>query len=115
MSLTFVQAHAQTFRKDTIGRDNHRVHWEFEKGSVFQRTKAQIIQEVDETLVLLGITRTVLADRMNIQASAVTQSLAPDKGIQFTTLIRMADALDCDVEVNFVRRPALKEAQAEDV
>lgn len=115
MSLIFLQEQAKTFRQATVGRDNHRVHWEFEEGGVFARTKAQIIQEVDETLVLFGLTRALLADRMNIQASAVTQSLAPDKGIQFTTLIRMADALDCDVEVNFVRRTTLKEAMCEDV
>ena len=84
--------------------DYNRMRWPFEEGTLFKVTKSQIVREVDETLQLLGWTRLALAEKMEVQASAVTQSLQVDKGLQLTTLIRMADAMDCDVEVNFVRR-----------
>lgn len=71
---------------------------------LFRQFKKQVVQEVQETLDLLGMTRNALAKKMNILPSAVTQSLAEDKGLQLTTLVRMADALDCDIEVNFIRR-----------
>ena len=92
-------------KERTKPTDYNRNHWEFEAGTLFQRSKEQIITEVDETLKLLGWTRLALAKQMHIQPSAVTQSLAVDKGLQLTTLIRMADAMNCDVEVNFIRRP----------
>lgn len=66
--------------------------------------KRQVVKEVQETLEVLGLTRNALAKRMNILPSAVTQSLAIDKGLQLTTLVRMADALNCDIEINFIRR-----------
>lgn len=84
--------------------NNHRTHWPFEEGNLFKVSKEQIIREVEETLSLLGLSRLMLARRMNVQPSAVTQSLATDKGLQLTTLVRMADALGCDIEVNFIRR-----------
>ena len=80
---------------------------------MFKHTKEQIIAEVDTMLDMLDMTRLALARRMNVQGSAVTQSLAVDKGLQLTTLVRMADALGCDVEVNFIRRSPVVIAQAE--
>lgn len=71
---------------------------------LFLQFKRQVVKEVQETLNLLGMTRNALAKKMKILPSAVTQSLAEDKGLQLTTLVRMADALDCDIEVNFIRR-----------
>ena len=111
--LTWRTATALVVRKGP--RDNNRVHWDFEEGNLFKQSKEQIIEEVDETLKLLGWTRLALAQKMSVQPSAVTQSLDPDKGLQLTTLIRMADAMGCDLEVNFIRRPSIKIAVAADV
>jgi hypothetical protein len=77
---------------------------QFEESPLFQEIKLDVAREVDEVLKLLGLNRVTLANRMGVQASAVTQSLAPNRGLQLTTLTRMADALDCDLEINFILR-----------
>jgi hypothetical protein len=84
--------------------NNHRIRWEFEDGSLFKEVKQQVVKEVEEVLTLLNMDRMQLARAMNVQPSAITQSLAIDRGLQLTTLVRMADVLGCDVEVNFIRR-----------
>jgi hypothetical protein len=97
---------AQAVRQRAVV-NNNRIRWAFEDGTLFQQNKRLIIDEVDGMLNLLGWTRLALAQKMNVQASAVTQSLAIDKGLQLTTLVRMADAMNCDIEVNFIRRSAV--------
>lgn len=82
----------------------HKMRSEFVETEIFQVSKAQVIKEIEETLELVGMTRGDLARKLNLQPSGITQSLDPKKGMQFSTLIRIADALDCDVEVNFIRR-----------
>lgn len=76
----------------------------FEFTPLFQETKAQVVQEIDETLDVLGLDRLTLSRRLMVQPSAVTQFLKANKGLQLTTLVRIADALGCDVEINFIRR-----------
>lgn len=93
----------------------HRMRSEFITDPVFLEVKRQLIQELQETMKLVGVTRYGLAKLLHIEPSAVTQSLAKDRGIQLTTLVRMAHVLGCDVEVNLIRRSRFQEAAPADV
>ena len=101
------------FRQRRPSNYNHRIRWEFDDGSLFREVKMQVVQEVEEVLKIRKWDRVKLAKALNVQPSAITQSLAIDRGLQLTTLVRIADVMGCDVEVNFILRgPVVAKAVA---
>lgn len=95
--------------------DCHRMRSEFILDPIFLAVKQQLVVEIEETMSLVSMTRNTLAKKLNIQPSAVTQSLSPTKGLQLSTLVRMADAMGCDVEINLIKRHPLRAAIAEEL
>lgn len=87
---------------------------DFEDSFLFKESKKQIVAEIQEVMDLDGITRLTLARRLGAQASAVTQALKINRGMQLTTLVRIADVLGCQLEVNLIRRGTIVIATAAD-
>lgn len=75
-----------------------------EQESTLRQAKKQIVQEIEEMFKIRGMTRTALSVKTGVNPSSVTQTLSLDTGLQLSTLVRIANALDCDLEVNLIRR-----------
>lgn len=103
---------ALTFRLRRVAVESNRAKCQFEDGTVFRRAKRDIVDEIEEAMKMVGLSRLQLARRLNVQPSAVTQSLALTRGLQLTTLVRFADIMGFDVEMNLIRRHEMRVAQA---
>lgn len=75
-----------------------------------EREKARIARQIYELRTAAGLTQAQLADRVGTTASAICRLEDTDYGGGPTlrTLWKVASALDCRVEVNFLPKAARK-------
>lgn len=76
----------------------------FEDNPAFIEAKKQVVDEIKCIMGKDGVNNAELAERMKAQASMISQVFKVNVGIQLSTIVRIAEALDCDVEFNLVLR-----------
>ena len=76
-----------------------------DRASVAYRQQALVLEIADRVhtrIQELDISRAVLARRMRVSRPMITKLLTGDSNFQLKTLIRLADALDMELMLNFV-------------
>lgn len=92
-----------------------------DRSSVAYRQQALVLEIADRVhsrIQQLGISQAELARRMGVSRPMVTKLLAGDSNFQLKTLLRLADALDMELMVDFVlpavSMPGFLSARAEE-
>ena len=76
-----------------------------DRASVAYRQQALVLEIADRVqarIQQLGICRAELARRMEVSPPMVTKLLTGDRNFQLKTLLRLADALDMELMIDFV-------------
>ena len=76
-----------------------------DRSSVAYRQQALVLEIADRVhsrIQQLGISQAELARRMGVSRPMVTKLLTGDSNFQLKTLLRLADALDMELTVDFV-------------
>ena len=94
---------------------------EEDRSSVAYRQQALVLEIADRVharIDQLGISQAELARRMGVSRPMVTKLLTGDSNFQLKTLLRLADALDMELMVDFVlpgvSMPGFLSARAEE-
>ena len=101
---------ARPERKTAIDRLRERAHQAIqpEGGYLF----AQIADDVASTRVERGLSQRELAERTGTTQSAIARLESGGRPPRIDTLLRIADALDCDLHVELKPREDKKEGTA---